>query len=408
MCLENEWPPAPRSVDQNTGDKWPRVSAKFEALERKEADLRAQMDREQTELDRQAAAAFGASNNGEWRNARTGEPIRVVGREHVGKMRDALGITGTVDYSIADFFRGVAGLRTTESVRNALSVGTDGSGGYAVPSVLFGDFIDALVPASSVLQAGARVIKLDQSGRTFRFARVSSVPTAAWRSEAGAVAESDPAFTALDLTPQSLAFFFRVSRELLADAPGLDQLLLRVIAQAFAKEMDRAALPGTGTAPEIRGLSNIVRVGAVTNGAAGATLATIKWANLNSAYQTILEANGPVPTAAIMAPRTLVGFAGLADTTGQPLRRPALLDPMEFIATSQIPINLTVGASTDCTELFCGTFQEFVLGIREDVTIVRADQTHVGTGQGGFYCFARVDVGAVHPASFVKITGVRA
>jgi HK97 family phage major capsid protein len=348
----------------------------------------------------------GAAGSG-WRDWRNGAPVRVVGKEHAGRIRAELGISEQSDMTLGDFVRGVAGLRTKDSVRNALSVGTDGSGGYTVPSVLFPEFVEALVPASSVLQAGARVITLDQTGKTFRFARTSTVPTAAWRSESGAVAESEPAFTALDLTPQSLAFFFKVSRELLADSPNIDAMLMRAIAQSFAAAIDKAALRGSGVAPEIRGLLNISGVGAVSNGAAGTSLATIKWSNLTTAYQTILEANGPVPTAAIMAPRTLVGFAGLADSTGQPLQRPKLLKPMEFIATSQIPTNLTVGASTDCTELYAGDFTEFVIGLREDVTVLRTDQLHAATGEVGFYCFARVDVGAVHPASFVKITGIR-
>lgn len=342
-----------------------------------------------------------------WHNQATGAPVPVVGRENVGKMRDALGVKETPDFTLGDFVRGVAGMRTTESVRNALSVGTDGSGGYAVPSILWPDFVDALVPVSSVLSAGARVIKLDQAAKSFRLARVATVPTAAWRSEAGAVAESDPSFSALDLTPQSLAFYFKISRELLADSPNVDAMLQRAIVQAIAKAIDAAALRGSGTPPEIRGLSNISGIGSVTNGAAGTALATIKWSNLTSAVQTIMEANGPMPTAAIMAPRTLVGFGALADSTAQPLQRPSLLDPVQFIATSALPVNETVGGSTDCSSMYVGDFREFVIGLREDVSILVTKELHAGNAQVGFYVHSRVDVGCLHPASFVKVTGIR-
>lgn len=356
----------------------------------------------------QRSASDDAAPTPTWRNATTGEPIVALGRGDAGRVRERMNAAAP-EFGLADWVRGVAGLRTTESVRAALTEGTDSQGGYGVPSVLLPEFIEGLVAQSSLLEAGARVLPLEAGpqGKTYRMARVDTVPTAAWRAESGAVAQSDPAFSALDLTPRSLSFYFKASRELLSDAPNIDEILQRTIAQAFAKEIDRAGLRGTGTPPEIRGLLNISGIGSVTNGAAGTALATIKWSNLATAYQTILEANAPTPTAAIMAPRTLVGFASLADSTGQALQRPQLLDAMQFIATSQIPVNLTVGGSTDCSEMYVGDFAAFVIGLREDVSIVRADQLHVGTGEVGFYCFARVDVGALHPAAFCKVTGIR-
>lgn len=51
------------------------------------------------------------------------------------------------EFGIHDFLRGV-NLRSTGAVQNALSVGTDASGGYTVPSVLMPGVLSALVPAS--------------------------------------------------------------------------------------------------------------------------------------------------------------------------------------------------------------------------------------------------------------------
>ncbi len=352
-----------------------------------------------------AAPSHSDEPAGEWRDEH-GKPLVAITKQDHGRVVEKMG-RGTPDYSLADFFRAVAGAKAPEPAQKALAVGTDSAGGYAVPTVLMPQFIDALAPVSSLMRAGAVVLPLDASAKTFRAAKVATIPTAAWRSEAGAVVESDPAFGVLDLTPQSLAFYFRVSRELLMDSPNIDGALQRLIAQAFAKELDRAGLRGSGTPPEPRGLLNIVGVNAVTNGAAGTALGTIKWSNLTTAYQNILDANGPAPTAAIMAPRTLTGFAALADSTGQPLQRPDLLRPIEFIATSQLPVNLTVGGSTDCSEMFIGDFREFVIGLREDVSIMRADQLFAANGQVAFICHMRVDVGATWPAAFAKVTGIR-
>ncbi len=310
---------------------------------------------------------------------------------------------------LADFLRGVAGMNTTGEVRNALSVGTDSEGGYSVPSSVMPMILEALVPASTVLQAGAGILPLDTGAKTFTMAAVNTVPTAAWRSEGGNVAESDPAFRAVVMTPRSLAFRFKVSRELLADGVGIEQALITAIAQAFAKELDRTALRGTGTAPQPRGLLNTTDVNAVANGANGASLATTAYANFASAVQAILEDDAPMPTAAIMSPRSLVTLGGsLLDTTNQPRQRPTLLADMRMLATSQIPNNLTVGTSSDCSEIYLGDFTRMSIAMRERVSIQRLNELYAETGHIGFVGHVRADIAVNYAKAFAVVTGVRA
>ena len=354
-----------------------------------------------------AGGSGSAIDNAEFRNVETGAEIKAIGIEHVGRVRERLGTSDAGKGTLGDFFRAVAGLRSSPEMKASIAEGADATGGFAVPSSLFGNFIEALLPTSSVLQAGARILPLQDRAKSYRMARVGTVPSAGWRDEAGAVSESDPAFAALDLSPRSLAFFFRVSREILADSSNIDAMLRSAIAGAFAKEIDRTALRGSGTAPEPRGILNTSGVGSVTNGAAGALMSAIKWANLLDAYSEILVDDAPPPTAAIMAPRSLIGFAKLADTPGQPLQRPFLIEPMKFIASSQIPTDLVVGGSSDCSEIYVGDFRELVIGLREDVTVLRANELFAANGQVGFICHARLDIGVLHAQSFCKVTGVR-
>jgi HK97 family phage major capsid protein len=237
------------------------------------------------------------------------------------------------------------------------------------------------------------------------FPAVNALPTAAWRSEGGAVAESDPTFRNVQITPRSLAFRFKVSRELLADSVGMNDALVRVIAQAFAKELDRAGLRGTGTAPEPRGLLNIVGIQTVGNGANGASLAN--YSNFFSAAQAILQNDAPMPTAAIMSPRSLVKLGGLLDTTNQPLSVPPMLRNMQMVATSQIPNNLTVGSSTDCSEIYLGDFTRMLLVLRESVTVQLLSEVHAASGEIGFIGHVRADFAVQYPQAFAVVTGVR-
>ncbi len=314
--------------------------------------------------------------------------------DHVGEM------------SIADFLRGVANLRTMPEVQNALSTGTDTAGGFAVPSRLMPGILSALTPVSSLMQAGAGIVPMEEGAKTFTTAAVNAIPTAAWRLEAGTLSTSDPTFRSITATPRSLSFQFKISRELLADGVGINQALYTAIAQSFARELDRVGLRGSGTAPEPRGVLNTTGIQAVTNGANGTALGS--YSNLFSAVQSILQADAPMPTAAIMSPRSLVKLGGLADTTNQPLRVPGMLEPMKLIGTSQIPNNLTVGTSSDCSEIYVGDFTNLYFAMRESVSVQMLQELYAATGEIGFACHMRADVVLTYPAAFAVVTGVRA
>jgi HK97 family phage major capsid protein len=114
-----------------------------------------------------------------------------------------------------------------------------------------------------------------------------------------------------------------------------------------------------------------------------------------------------MPTAAIMAPRSLVGFGNLADTTNQPLQRPGTIENMRFIATSAIPVNLTTGTSTDTSEIYCGDFTTVKFVMRERPSIQLLMERYADSGQIGFVCHVRADVVVTYPSTLAVITGVR-
>ncbi|HEU4459701.1 MAG TPA: phage major capsid protein [Methylibium sp.] len=309
------------------------------------------------------------------------------------------------DMSLTDFVRGIAGLPTVDSVKAALTVGTDTAGGHMVPSILMPRVLEALVPVSSVLTAGASIVPMEMGAKSYTLAALDTIPTAAWRAESGNVAQSDPTFRAVVAAPKSLAFYFRVSRELLMDASEIDAVLTLAIAQSFARELDRVALRGSGTSPEPRGILNTTNVGAVTNGTNGAALTG--YANFFSAMQTILQQDAQEPTAAIMSPRSLVKLAGLLDSTNQPLQIPPRLQTMKMIATSQVPNNLTVGSSTDCSEIYIGDFTRLKFAMREQLSLQKLDQAFATTGEIGMIGHMRADVMIEYPKAFAVVTGVR-
>ncbi len=306
---------------------------------------------------------------------------------------------------IDDFVRGIAGMKSSKAVQAALSTGTDTSGGYMMPSVVMPGILEALVPASALLSAGAGIVPLDAGAKNFTTAAMDNIPTAQWRLESGAIAVSDPTFRAVVAAPKSLAFLFKVSRELLADAPNMGAALNTAIAQAFAKELDRVGLRGSGTNPEPLGIRGTAGIQSIGNGANGAALAS--YANFLSAAQSILQVDAPAPVAAIMSPRSLIKLAGLTDSTNQPLAMPKMLEGWKMIATSQVPNNLTVGTSTDCSEIYVGDFSKVQFMMREQMSIQIATELFAQSGEIGFICHVRADVAVMYPKALAVVSGVR-
>lgn len=363
-----------------------------------------QIERVDAELDVHKASTTTA---GGWKNE-SGEDLKVL--RNSADIRAHFSGKGASrpenEIRLDDFVRGVAGMRSTTAVQNALSSGTDTAGGHLLPSTVMSGILEALVPASSLLSAGAGILPLELGAKSFTTVAIDTIPNAAWRNESGAVVMSDPAFRAVVAAPKSLAFYFKVSRELLADAQNVTQALTIAIAQSFARELDRAGLLGSGAAPEPRGLLNTVGVSAVTNGVNGASLTN--YSNLFSGMTNILSLNAPTPTAAIMSPRSLVKLGALLDTTGQPVTVPQMLQPLKMISTTAISNALTVGTSTDCSQIFLGDFTKMLFAMREQMSIQLLDQSFATTGEIGFMCHSRADVLVQYPAAFAVVTGVRA
>ena len=370
----------------------------------------------QERMDLTAAQAMGTMSEGERLRDTEGRQIgtlltasdlqnQATIARRLNAMRPDAGSDEQV--SLSDFIRGVANMRTSEGVRAALSEGTNTAGGYTVPTVLMPGILNALVPASAVLSAGANVAVLDTSASSFSIAAVDTIPTPAWRQEHGAVAESEPAFRSVKVTPRSLAFRFKISRELLADSlGGLDAALRTAIAQAFAKEIDRASLMGSGTEPEIRGLRNIPGINKLSMGVNGAPIT--EWRPFVRARRLITEANAPAPDVAILSPREDETMSLLVDLTGQPLRRPEALSDWKFLTTSQIPTNETAGTASNAAAIYVGGFQLFTIYMRESVSIQLLKELYAETGEVGFICHTRLDVASAYPKAFTLIDGVTA
>ncbi len=294
-------------------------------------------------------------------------------------------------------------------IRNALSEGTDSSGGYSVPVELMRDFVDLLRDKSVLNTAGAKTVLLE-SQKT-NLATLINDPTAGWRAENAPVSESDLTLGNVQFVPKSLAVLVKVSRELAQDSVNIQEILINALALGLAAQLDFAGLFGTGANNQPTGLKSVLTTASrVSNlGTNGQKLSAsgVKWTPILAAQQKIAASNDQA-TAAIMHSRTLFDLQGLTDTTGQPLRPPAVVESLPLLDSNSVPVNLTQGSATTASEIFTGNFSNLYLGLRQELRIEILKEAFSGNLQIGFLCHLRADWQCVKPSSFWLTQGILA
>jgi len=305
------------------------------------------------------------------------------------------------DLALGDYLRAMVLGAKTDAEKRALSEGTDSAGGFTVPEILSAQLIDLLRARTVAIQAGARTVPLTSD--TNHVARLLTDPVPAWRSEAGAVAESDPTFGRITFSPKSLAVLIKASRELLEDSLNIRTELPRVIAGAMAVELDRVALFGSGSDPEPTGLTNVSGINEITHDAA-----LTSYAPFVSARTKVLESNADGVSAFVLNPRDDGTLAGLADTTNQPLMKPEAIRDIPFLTSMSVPTNLGAASPPTDSIIVGGSFRHLLIGMRSEIRIEVLRERFADNLQYGFLAWLRADVAVEHAAAFSKITGISA
>jgi HK97 family phage major capsid protein len=259
---------------------------------------------------------------------------------------------------------------------------------------------------TQVLRAGGVTVPMTSS--TLALARLTSEGSPAWKTENAAITAADMVFDRVTLTARTMVRLITLSAELFEDAdPSSEDVIARAFAGQMAVELDRVALLGTGTPPEPRGVLNTSGITSTAHGAAGTVISTA------TAYDWHLDAAGAVrvanfaPSSHIQAPRTSTSLSKLREaTTSAYLAPPPSMLPM--LTTKSVPINLTVGASTDCSLIFTGQWDQLLLGVRTDFTLRFLGERFLADNlQYAFLAYLRADVQLAQPAAFAVDTGVR-
>jgi HK97 family phage major capsid protein len=309
------------------------------------------------------------------------------------------------ELSFDRYLRGLATARWDGADHErALAEATIGAGGALVPAPLSSRVIDLARNQTVVLRAGAQTVPM--TSQTLALARLTSEGTPAWKTEGASITAADMVFDRVTFTARTLVRLIQLSVELFEDAdPSSEGIIARSFAGQLAVELDRVALLGSGTAPEPRGVLNQTGVTLTSHGAAGSAISNYDW---------WLDAIGAVraagfePNAHIQAPRSSTSLSKLKEaTTNAYLTPPAGLLPM--LTTKSVPINITVGASTDTSYVFTADWSNLMVGIRTDFNLRFLGERYLADSLTyAFLAYLRADIQLAQPTAFVVDTGVRA
>lgn len=272
-----------------------------------------------------------------------------------------------------------------------LSVGTASAGGYTVATdLLASEFIDVLRNASSVMQAGARMMP----GLVGNVAipKKTAASAAAWiSSEGGAASETAPTFGQVTMSPKTLGTFSDVSRQLILQSSlSIEALIRDDLTQAIALKIDAAALEGNGASGAPTGVLSTSGVNRPTAFAAAVpTFAEVVALETMIAQDNALLGN----MAYIVDAGTYGGLKTTKKDAGSG----------EFVAGPDGRLNgynTIVSNQGTAGNLYLGNWAELMIGMWGGLDITVDPYTASTTGTVRIVALQSVDVAVRHAESF--------
>tara|TARA_R110000868_G_scaffold313856_3_gene574870 strand:- start:4543 stop:6471 length:1929 start_codon:yes stop_codon:yes gene_type:complete len=253
-----------------------------------------------------------------------------------------------------------------------------------------GDFIDALRNASSVMQAGARM--LNGLSGDVKIPRKSAASTAAWiSSEGGAATESEMTVGSVSMNPKTLGAFTDITRQLMIQSSlDVEGLVRDDLAMALALAIDKAGLEGTGSSGQPTGILATSGINAVTDFAA----ANPTFAEVVTLETAVGEDNALLGSLAYILPASMYGALKTTEKAS---------GTAQFVVEPGNTINgykAIVSNQATAGNLYFGNFNDLLVGFFGGLDIVVDPYTSSTTGTVRVVALQSCDVAVRHAVSF--------
>jgi Phage capsid family./Caudovirus prohead protease. len=289
-----------------------------------------------------------------------------------------------------------------EVLRRDLTVGTATAGGHTVAIDLKADsFIDLL--RHRLLLPGMGATLLTDLVGNVAIPRQTGGATAYWVAESGSPTESQQAFDQVTLSPKTVGAFTDISRKLLLQSSAdVENFVQGDLAKVLALAIQQAAISGSGTAPEPRGILNTTGIGTLggTNGD------TLNHASIVGLETEVAVDNADIGTLAYLTNARARGKAKVTYIDGSGTGIPVWgggstpLNGYRAEVTNAVPSNLTQGSGTDLSAIIFGNWADLLIGLWGGLDLMVDPYTGSTSGTVRIVALQDVDVAVRHPESF--------
>lgn len=301
--------------------------------------------------------------------------------------------------------------------KKAMSIGTDSSMGYFVPNEILAGYIELLRAESVLMGMGATVLD-NLQGIPVTLPKQTGGATGYWVGENEQITSSELTTGMISLTPKKVGALVKISNETLKYTnPSAEALIRNDLFTTIALKIDSAGFRGAGTEHEPRGIANTPNILTVAIGTDGGAPTFDYLYDMQYALQAANAYRGKLGFLFHPAIRRRLVKTKIAqysnDTGGEYIIQPmvseqALVSWMghSYKMSTNLPINLEKGTSTNCTEIYFGNWSEMLIGMwggielmasKETSTAFEYDQTWVRILQS-------IDIQVRHPESFCLIS----
>jgi HK97 family phage major capsid protein len=296
------------------------------------------------------------------------------------------------NYSLGRVIRSMAlgNPKIAEAEQRAMS--TSGASA-AVPAAILQTMLDKIFEQSVIMQAGGTMLQMP--GGSVTLPRFTDAGALEVKDENDPFSGDDMSIDGVSLTAKTIGQVFTISRELMEDAPGIDQAIERQLSNLLADALDNYAINGGGGLTGILTASNVSSItsfGAVD----GYGFALQGWKKLAD--------EGHNPTALLLNPTTVETLDELIMDSFR--TRPEAIQNLPRFVTNKLAAN--GGSGTNESTAIIGDFSHLLWAIRNQA------QIEVSNTAGDAFAKHQVLVkitwrgafNVAYPKAFCKISGM--
>jgi HK97 family phage major capsid protein len=235
---------------------------------------------------------------------------------------------------------------------------------------------------------------------------------AGWVAENSPLPNSDMEFDGVTLTPKHAGVITEWSRNMIMQAsPDVEQLARNDMAAELASVLDRAAIAGSGTGAEPRGILYTPGIGSVvigTDGGPGGNFLIDALADLMGEVEDADATGGSM--AFLTNTKVRRAAAKLKDGQGNPLGVQVVFQGLMPAVSNNVPSNLTKGDGTDLSAVIYGNWSDLIIGVWSelDILVNPFESSAYAKGNVQIRAMMTVDIAVRHPESFASITDIEA